>query len=69
MHTIEYDGATVTYTIEGDVDGNKATIVNIIGGNFEFPIDEETIKDIKFHCESDYSDLVFKHYIKTGETL
>lgn len=68
MYSIEYDGLTVTYEIEGDCYGNHANIVNIIG-DINYPIDDETIADMKFHCECDFADLQTKHYLKTGETL
>jgi len=70
---IEYGDYTVGYEIESDVDGNVAIINNVTLNNKSVDIDtafdNEDIADIKFHCESDYSERQYSHYMATGETI
>jgi hypothetical protein len=72
-YTTNYDNYTITYEIEGDVDGNHAVLRSIKNeaGGVVNPVffDAETLIDMKFICESEFSDLQFHHYLKTGETL
>lgn len=69
---IEYGNYTIGYEMEGDVDGNKATIVSATteAGTVDLAFfDNEDIKDMRFHCESDFAERQYRHYMATGETL
>jgi len=72
IRTIEYGSYTVAYEIESDVDGNKAIIKSIATecGNVDNAIfDAEDLADMRFHCEEDYSQRQYQHYLATGEEL
>jgi len=72
-YTLQYDNYTIEYEIEGDVDGIHAILLGIkneVGAPVnEAFFDKETLADMKFICESEFSDLQFNHYKKTGEWL
>lgn len=69
-YTCDYGEFKLTYRIEGDVDGNNAFIEKVEGiTDFELSFDADTLNDMKFICECDFSDRQFSHYMKTGETL
>jgi hypothetical protein len=69
-YTCDYGDLQVTYCIESDVDGNTAVIEKVDGvTDFELSFDKETLSDMKFICECDYSDRQFKHYMNTGENI
>lgn len=73
-YTYQYDNLTVTYEMEGDVDKNHTMLQSAIDENgidklAEVEADKALERDIKFHCESEFGDLQWKTYIKTGEII
>lgn len=70
MHTLKYDNLTVSYEMEGDVDGNHAIIRGVVNEKGHcVSVDKETAADMKFIAESEYADLQYHHYMKTGEII
>ncbi|ASU34386.1 hypothetical protein [Mucilaginibacter xinganensis] len=65
---IEYGELEITYAIEGDCDGNHVFIKKIEANDIG-PLDADDIKDIKFHCESDFADRQLTQYKNTGEII
>lgn len=71
-YSTEYDQYTIHYQIDSDCDGNHAILKSITtecGSVSPGFFDKETLADMKFICESEFSDLQLHHYLKTGETL
>lgn len=61
----DYYGNLIKFEVDQDVDGVTVLIIST-----SKPIEDDAEeRDIKFHCQMDYSERAEQHFLKTGDYL